>query len=228
MFNMIIESLDLREIDLTGRQFTWANSLPIPTYEKLDRVLTSVEWEQKFPLVTVQALQRAISDHTPLLVDSGEATHVGNKNTFSFELGWFEREGFMELIAAEWARDMGGSSSVERWQNKIRHLRQFLRGWAKHQSGLYKVEKERLIRIINELDVKAESILLNTSERDIKNEAEKKLQTLMREEEMKWALRAKVSKIVQGDDNTQFFHMIANGKHRKKKIMQLEQDEGTL
>src|SRR3954463_335775 len=50
----------------------------------------------------------------------------------------------------------------------------------------------------------------------------------MREEEMKWALRAKVPTIVQGDDNTQFFHMIANGKHRKKKIMQLEQDEGTV
>ena len=46
MFNMIIESLNLREIELTGRQFTWANSLPVPTYEKLDRVLVSVEWEQ--------------------------------------------------------------------------------------------------------------------------------------------------------------------------------------
>ena len=56
MFNMIIESLDLREVELSGRQFTWANSLPIPTYEKLDRVLTSVEWEQKFSLVTVRAL----------------------------------------------------------------------------------------------------------------------------------------------------------------------------
>uniref|UniRef100_A0A453BYI5 Uncharacterized protein n=1 Tax=Aegilops tauschii subsp. strangulata TaxID=200361 RepID=A0A453BYI5_AEGTS len=42
------------------------------------------------------------------------------------------------------------------------------------------------------------------------------------------ALRAKVWKIVQGGDNTQFFHMIANGKHRKKKIFQLEQDEGTI
>ena len=28
--------------------------------------------------------------------------------------------------------------------------------------------------------------------------------------------------------NTQFFHMIANGKHRKKRIFQLEQDEGTI
>ena len=56
MFNMIIESLDLREIELSGRQFTWANSLPIPTCEKLDNVLTSVEWEHKFPLVIVRAL----------------------------------------------------------------------------------------------------------------------------------------------------------------------------
>uniref|UniRef100_A0A452Y7A5 Uncharacterized protein n=1 Tax=Aegilops tauschii subsp. strangulata TaxID=200361 RepID=A0A452Y7A5_AEGTS len=79
--------------------------------------------------------------------------------------------------------------------NKIRHLRQFLRGWAKNQSGIYKVEKERLTQIINEHDVKAESTLLNMSERYIKNEAEKKLQALMRKEEMKWALRAKVSKI---------------------------------
>uniref|UniRef100_A0A452Z2Y9 Uncharacterized protein n=1 Tax=Aegilops tauschii subsp. strangulata TaxID=200361 RepID=A0A452Z2Y9_AEGTS len=79
--------------------------------------------------------------------------------------------------------------------NKIRHLRQFLRGWAKNQSGIYKVEKERLTQIINELDVKAESTLLNIFERDIKKEAEKKLQALMREEEMKWALRAKIFKI---------------------------------
>ena len=64
MFNTIIESLYLREISLTGIQFTWANTLPVPTYEKLDQVLTSIEWEQKFPLVTVQALQRAISDRT--------------------------------------------------------------------------------------------------------------------------------------------------------------------
>ena len=59
-------------------------------------------------------------------------------------------------------------------------------------------------------------------------EAELRLKELLREEELKWALRAKVHKIVQGEDNTQFFHMIANGKHRKKRIFQLEQDEGTI
>ena len=47
IFNAIIESLDLREIDLSGRQYTWANRRPNPTYEKLDRILASVSWEQK-------------------------------------------------------------------------------------------------------------------------------------------------------------------------------------
>src|SRR3954469_1004033 len=75
MFNTIIESLGLREIELSGRKFTWANAMPNPTFEKLDRVLASVEWEQKFPFVTVQALSRGISDHTPLFLDSGEASH---------------------------------------------------------------------------------------------------------------------------------------------------------
>ena len=56
LFNTIIESLELREIELTGRNFTWANSLPNQTFEKLDRVLSSVDWEQKFSLVTVRAL----------------------------------------------------------------------------------------------------------------------------------------------------------------------------
>ena len=228
MFNTIIESLDLREIELSGRKFTWANSLPNPTYEKLDRVLASVEWEQKFPLVTVQALSRGFSDHTPLFVDSGEPNHVGNKNTFSFEMAWFEREGFLDLIAREWAKGVGGRTAVERWQNKIRSLRSFLRGWAKHLSGVYKIEKDRLLSLIQNLDVKAESTILMPAELQVKTEAEKRLKELLREEELKWALRAKVRKVVQGDANTQFFHLIANGKHRKKRIFQLEQDEGTI
>jgi hypothetical protein len=55
IFNAIIESLDLREIALSGRQFTWANRRTIPTYEKLDRILVRVEVEQKFPLLSVHA-----------------------------------------------------------------------------------------------------------------------------------------------------------------------------
>jgi endonuclease/exonuclease/phosphatase family metal-dependent hydrolase len=84
----------LREIALTGRQFTWASRREEPIYEKLDRVLASISWEQNFPLVPVRALTRADSDHTPILIDSGVKEHLGNQSKFSFELHWLRQEVF--------------------------------------------------------------------------------------------------------------------------------------
>ena len=103
--------------------------------------LASVEWKQKFPLVTVRALNRLGSDHTPLLSDCGMPAHLGNRSLFSFELVWFREEGFFDMVKTEWVSVNVGATPVERWQNKIRHLRQFLRGWAKNPSGEYKKKK---------------------------------------------------------------------------------------
>jgi hypothetical protein len=121
-----------------------------------------------------------------------------------------------------------GVTPIARWQNKIRHLRHFLKGWAKCLSGNYRKEKERLLKIIDELDLKAESQPLNEFERSSLRKANDDISKLRREEESKWAQRAKVKHIQEGGNNTKYFHLIANGKHRKKKIFQLEQDEGTI
>jgi hypothetical protein len=43
LFNVVINNLNLREIEPSERQYTWANNLPKPTYEKLDRVLVTME-----------------------------------------------------------------------------------------------------------------------------------------------------------------------------------------
>jgi endonuclease/exonuclease/phosphatase family metal-dependent hydrolase len=66
----VINSLDLRELKLSSRQYTWANNLQLPTLEKLDNILVSTEWELKYPMVTVTTLPRTISDHTPLLLNT--------------------------------------------------------------------------------------------------------------------------------------------------------------
>lgn len=77
LFNDAIDSFDLREIDLTGRQYSWENSLTTPTYEKLDRVLMTIEWEFKFPLVYLHASDRGVSDHTPLFLDTVSPAFLG-------------------------------------------------------------------------------------------------------------------------------------------------------
>jgi endonuclease/exonuclease/phosphatase family metal-dependent hydrolase len=79
---------------MSGRRFTWANSRRVPTYERLDRVLISAEWEQQYPLPIVKALNREISDHKPLLLSLGKKAKAKKSTPFKFELGWLLKEAF--------------------------------------------------------------------------------------------------------------------------------------
>jgi hypothetical protein len=56
LFNAVMDGLNLRELEMSGRKFTWANNLASSTFEKLDRILVTTEWEKKFHLATVRAL----------------------------------------------------------------------------------------------------------------------------------------------------------------------------
>jgi len=61
-----------------------------------------------------------------------------------------------------------------------------------------------------------------------KHYLKERLVLLLREEEIKWYERAKVKTLLEGDDNTRFFHLVANGKHRKQHIYNLENDQGVV
>ena len=124
-------------------------------------MLTSTEWEQHFSKTTVVALSREISDHTPLFLDTGEDRGNNKQPQFKFEPGWLMREGFFDLVPEVWTKEQKGSNALQRWQNKITRLRQFLRGWDVNMQGAYKKEKKELLRKAEELDIKVESGLLN-------------------------------------------------------------------
>jgi hypothetical protein len=61
--------------------------------------------------------------------------HLRNKADFSFELYWLRQESYYEMIEKEWKSLLTGNSPMDRWLNKLRHIRRFLRGWAKNLSG---------------------------------------------------------------------------------------------
>ena len=225
LFYAVIDCLSLREVHMTGRQYTWANSLPEPTYEKLDRVLMDSRWEDKYPLVTVRALERieAFSDHAPIFLSTGTLIPPA-KSQFKFELGWLLRDGFDDLVKKIWSQPVVGASAVQRWNNKMRNLRKFLRGWARHTTGMLKKEKERMCSIIDELDKLAEVRPLSANESDLKQHSNELVGHMLREEEVKWYQRSKAPIILHGDSNTRHFHNVANGRHRKKRIHSLHQD----
>jgi hypothetical protein len=123
LFNSVIDGLNLREREMSGRKFAWVNSLPNPMFEKLDRILMSIEWEQKFSLANVIALSRDITDHMPLLLDTGRAPSSGSQPLFKFELGWLLQDGFGDLVKEIWESVNDEEDSMRWWLSKIRRLR---------------------------------------------------------------------------------------------------------
>ena len=69
---------------------------------------------------------------------------------------------------------------------------------------------------------------LSDQEINYKHYLKERLVLLLREEEIKWYERAKVKTLLEGDDNTRFFHLVSNGKHRKQHIYNLENDQGVV
>jgi hypothetical protein len=73
---------------------------------------------------------------------------------------------------------------------------------------------------------KAEFTYLSPNELNTKAFANDRLASILREEEIRHFQRAKVKHLLEGDDNTKYFHLVANGRHQRQRIYSLENDDG--
>jgi hypothetical protein len=139
-----------------------------------------------------------ILDHTPLLINTGQSSSSNNIPMFKFEMGWLLRDGFMDMVREVWNSVYNREDKMRCWQLKIRRLRQHLRGWVKHTSGVNKKEKELLDKL-DSLDKKVETSLLSLQELDAKQCLNSRHSQLLREEEIKWYQRSKAKHLLEGE-----------------------------
>jgi hypothetical protein len=100
MFNSCIQYLDLEEIPLKGRAYTWSNMQDPPLLKKLDWVFTSVCWTTLFPNTVALPLAKLSSDHTPIKIQIG--TSIPRAHIFRFEEYWLDFDGFKEVVEKNW------------------------------------------------------------------------------------------------------------------------------
>jgi endonuclease/exonuclease/phosphatase family metal-dependent hydrolase len=71
-FNDFINKWGLVEVSPSNRKFTWSINQKNLISAKIDRVLVTTDWEALFPFVKISCLSKGISDHIPLLLESGD------------------------------------------------------------------------------------------------------------------------------------------------------------
>lgn len=100
LFNDFIRQSGLVDVPLSNRLFTWSNKRPQPSFSKIDRVLISGEWNIDFPVITLEAKEMVVSDHTPLLLTCKNT--VPQPKNFRLETFWFKYEIPRVLVQRLW------------------------------------------------------------------------------------------------------------------------------
>uniref|UniRef100_A0A2N9EW14 Reverse transcriptase domain-containing protein n=1 Tax=Fagus sylvatica TaxID=28930 RepID=A0A2N9EW14_FAGSY len=224
-FSDFIESSHLVDLPLGGGPYTWSSGSANLSISRIDRFLISFDWEDLYPDVTQKLLPRPLSDHFPLLLEVGSMTR--GKSPFNFENMWLKDEGFVDRVEAWWSSySFNGPPSVV-LARKLKALKEDLKNWNYHVFGNVNVKQQQLFCDLGTLDSKESLGGLSSSERDLRGTLLMELDKLAHFKETLWRQKSRVLWLKEGDNNTRFFHKIANSNRRRNFIEKLEVD-GTL
>lgn len=79
-FSSAIQSMQLQDLPLLERRFTWSNQQDVPILVRLDRALVNVAWTQMFPDSSLSSSTRSTSDHVPICLSA--ATQIPKPSVF--------------------------------------------------------------------------------------------------------------------------------------------------
>jgi len=108
-FRDFLGEVELQELHLKGRLFTWSNERDNPTLERLDRVFASEEWFSAFPDHELSALASECSDHAPLLLRTDSV--LPHCKRFRFENFWPKCGGYLQVVQEAWNSPLPWSPS---------------------------------------------------------------------------------------------------------------------
>ena len=95
-------------------------------------------------MVTIHALDRGVSYHTPLILDTGDPSYTGHAKQLKMELSWLAHEDFREWVTEIWKKPVSGQNSVQCWNRKFGALRKHLWGGLAITMRCIKHKKENL------------------------------------------------------------------------------------
>lgn len=125
-FNNTIELLELLEIPLVGRNYTWSSKRLTPTFLKLDWVLISSHWNSMGASYSLQDAPTTASDHTQLILDI-RTHHNISRRSFKFETYWLRNTQTREVVQKAWAAAPVTQNYIKKLKGKIEETRKKLR-----------------------------------------------------------------------------------------------------
>ncbi|XP_057780084.1 uncharacterized protein LOC130998691 [Salvia miltiorrhiza] len=227
-FDNFIRANDLVEIRLQGRTFTWYQPNG-QCKSKLDRFLVNDKWLEVWPQTKARGLQRTISDHCPILMET-KVMDWGPK-PFRFINAWTSHPDFEEVVRESWNRSGIRGWSCFVFKEKMKRLKNDLKKWNKSTFGVIDENIESLRDEIQKWDNIDDTFGLQEDDIIKRNEAGAKLIMQLKNKDSLLSQKARTRWLLDGDVNSGFFHKVIRGRRLKNEISHLGEwklDRGTI
>ena len=135
---------------------------------------------------------------------------------------WLKSDAFKDRVHSWWNRYsfLGTPSFV--LAKKLKALKEDIIQWNRSEFGNVEHQKKELLEALKLLDAKEGEHDLSEMELGERAVLRSQIQNLLSLEEVSWRQKLRMLCIKEGDNNTKFFHEVANSRRRYNHISMLE------
>ncbi|KAK2426239.1 hypothetical protein P8452_40952 [Trifolium repens] len=222
-FNSFITSLDLVDMPLVGRTFTWFHPNGI-SMSRLDRLLLSSSWADVWGVPTVWVLSRDVADHCPLVLKYSNSDW--GPKPFRFNNFWLQNSSFNHLVLNNW-----GAHDLEGWmgfilKERLKRLKLVIKEWNGITYRRSEGDKQNLIDEILALDIKSETLGLIDDEVVKRKKLFEELWHLLKSMDAMAFQRSRSKWLKEGDLNSRYFHNCIKSRMHRNMMVALRTQHG--
>jgi hypothetical protein len=146
---------------------------------------------------------------------------VRHNREFRFELTWVAHPDFLPKIQEIWGAPTKDVKALDMFLFRLKKVKQFLKGWGFNLSSSKKKRKQLIQDLLCQLEMIEETCPLSMDQVRQRMNPKVELYNILDEEELVWFKRSHEAWLLKGDNNTEYFYRIANGRKRKQTIFSL-------
>ena len=146
------------------------------------------------------------------------------KNPFRFENMWLKTDGFTDRVHSWWNQYSFSGTPSYVLAKKLKALKGDIVQWNRNEFGNVSRHKKELLEALKLLDAKEGKFGLSKMEISEMVVVSSQIENLLSLEEISWRQKSRMLCIKEGDNNTKFFHKVANSRRKYNHLSMLEVD----
>ncbi|KAI3821231.1 hypothetical protein L1987_08792 [Smallanthus sonchifolius] len=214
-FNEFISDANLLEYSMGGAKYTWMRK-DGSVSSKLDRFLVCDSFVCLWPLASVTALDSKWSDHKPIILSCFNLDY--GPTPFRLFNSWLGHGELPMLVYNSWASKSVKGRPDYVLSKKLTILKNEIRAWCIKKKMELEQDEAEIEKQIITLEKKVENMGLSEPEKDKMILMKKKRVEMENKKKLDLKQRARIKWLVDGDENSAFFHGVINGKKRRNRI----------